>query len=520
MSRIVFESERPVAQVNPGRADIACFAGLVRCIQGATLPAAVLDWLAAQGWVDGPYARPLSPIADIPIPIENYAAFTALFDGGGSEASFGTDYVAATVRTFFAQGGKRCYVVRMDDPVTPTDDVAAKQAKLQKLLPGSTYSLDDQRGWHGAGHLAGLPEVSFLVMPDLPALCASAPEGAKGQTPATPSGPEQFVECSNAEVAAEPTLTYGASGPRLTDKDYGNWAQAVQTVLQYLSSSLREMQLVAAFPLPQDTSIAATAENPADSLTQDIHDVIFAQMKETPGLNGSISSAFLQLSYPWLKTSGSWVLLEGLEPPDGALAGILARNALTRGTFQNATKIIPAEVFDLSPILPGQETRVSATPLSWGDNSLKPLIERLSLFGFTPSGIALLSDVTAYPGESYRPGRIHRLVSVILRAARNFGDHIVFQTNGPALWARVQRFLLNLMTQLWQLNALDGATIQDAFSVRCDRSTMTQNDLDNGRLVAIVSFNAASTIELIRVTLALEASGTSAQTIAVLAEAS
>ena len=35
-----------------------------------------------------------------------------------------------------------------------------------------------------------------------------------------------------------------------------------------------------------------------------------------------------------------------------------------------------------------------------------------------------------------------------------------------------------------ELNALDGATPADAFSVRCDRSTMTQNDLDNGRLVA------------------------------------
>jgi phage tail sheath protein FI len=88
------------------------------------------------------------------------------------------------------------------------------------------------------------------------------------------------------------------------------------------------------------------------------------------------------------------------------------------------------------------------------------------------------------------------------------------------LWARVATFLGQLMTRLWQLDALDGDTITDAFSVRCDRGTMTQNDLDNGRLVAEVSFNAAATIELIRVTLAVETSGTSAQSIAALAEAS
>ena len=54
----------------------------------------------------------------------------------------------------------------------------------------------------------------------------------------------------------------------------------------------------------------------------------------------------------------------------------------------------------------------------------------------------------------------------------------------------------------------------------CDRSTMTQNDVDSGRLVAQVTFTAAATIELIRVTLALEASGASSQEISAnLAEA-
>ena len=595
MSRILFESERPVVQVNPGRADVACFVGLVRCVAptvvsttatqaaagaitlavasasgiaigqtvagsgiptgaavtaiygttvtissgvlaalsntavnftGPAISPAVQDWLKLQGWVTGPFARPLSPIFDIPIPIENYAAFTALFDGGGSAASFGTDYLAVSVRTFFAQGGKRCYVVRMGDPVGPADTAATKSATLQSLLPVNTYEADDQRGWHGVGHLSGLPDASFLAMPDLPALTASAPEGAKGQEPVTPGGPVQFEECPNEDVTPTAPLQYGASAPRLAPNDYKQWAAAVQTVLLFLSNngSLREMLLVAAFPMPQDTDVAASAENPSVSLTQDIHEVINAVMPEPQGtetgLSIGISSAFLQLAYPWLKTTGSSVLLEGLESPDGALVGILARNALTRGTFMSAVKVVPAEIFDVSEILPAMETTVSATPLVWGDNSTKPLIERISLFGFTPNGLALLSDVTAYAGESYRPGRIHRLVAVILRASRRLGEQIVFQSNGPRLWAQVQAFLLQLMTKLWRLNALDGATISDAFSVRCDGSTMTQNDLDNGRLVALVSFNAASTIELIRVTLALETSGTSSQPNTALAEAS
>jgi len=183
-------------------------------------------------------------------------------------------------------------------------------------------------------------------------------------------------------------------------------------------------------------------------------------------------------------------------------------------------KVVPAEITDVSPSLPAEDLAIPVSVPVWGDNSWKPLVVRLSLFGFTPAGLRLLSDVTAYPGEAYRPARVHRLVSVISRAAQQLGERIVFVNNGAALWRKVESTLAQLLTQLWQLNALDGDTAQDAFSVRCDSSTMSQNDLDSGRLIAQVTFTAASTVELIEVTLALETSGASAQGIAVMAEAS
>ena len=605
MSRVLFENARSAMQVDPGRADVACFVGLVRRA-GVAVPASVHDWLQAQGWLNPNYVRPLDALADLPVPVENWAGFTAMFDPGGGDVNFGTDYLAASVRSFFAQGGKRCYVVRMDDPVSPADDASARAKKLTRLLPDNTYQPDDRRSWHGVGHLAGLPDVSFLAVPDVPVLAASNPITAPPAPDAAATGPEVFVECAGvtATPAANPAITSAASrtfqvgvadsftvqaagspvptisqtgtlpagiifkdnqdgtatlsgtatssavgdlaftasnsvgtatqsftlivtenlaAPRLTDADYDNWANAVSTILQYLVSgevrhqpSLREVQFVAALPLPQE---AAAETSPSSILAQDIHQVITKYLPESKDqpvdqvAGGRISSPFLQLAYPWLKTTGSNVLRESLEPPDGALTGILARNALKRGTFTSATKITAAEIYDLWPPLPPSETRVSATPLSWGDNSAKPLIERLSLFGFQPDGIRLLSDVTAYPGESYRSGAVNRLVAVICRAARRLGEEVIFEPNGANLWARMQTLLRELLTSLWRLNALDGKTANDAFSVRCDRSTMTQNDLDNGRLVAEVVFNAAASIELIHVTLALETSGASAQEI-------
>lgn len=531
MSRVIFNNQPTAPQLNPGRADIACFVGLVRLWTGATLSASTSAWLSSLGYSNSQIAT----ITNIPVLLGSYPAFTAIFDDGTEGTGFGTDYLAAEVRSFFAQGGKRCYVVRVDDPVTPSDTAQDKAAKIQELLPSTLYAPDDSQSWTGVGCLTPLEDVSFLLTPDLPVLSASQPDAAVGQVPVTAAGPEEFVVCSQGDITPQQYRTFPSPAPSLKSADYGPWAASVATILNYLSSGsltgqphLREIQFVAAFPLPQDADGATAAENPSSTeIAQDIHNVINAQMPEIvlpEGIVpvGNISSSFLQLAYPWLKTSGSGVLLESLEPPDGALAGLLARNALTRGTFTSATKIRPAEIYDVSPALPAQEMQTSAEPLIWGiDSPQKALIERLSLFGFTPLGLRLLSDVTAYPGESYRSAPVSRLVAVICRAARRMGESAVFQSNGPALWGRVQRFLQNLLTRLWSLNALDGATVAEAFSVRCDRTTMTQNDLDNGRLIANVTFTAASTVETITVKLAMETSGTSAQQItANMAEAS
>ncbi|HEY6389724.1 MAG TPA: phage tail sheath C-terminal domain-containing protein [Bryobacteraceae bacterium] len=507
MSRVVFDYEGPVVESDPARTDIACFVGLVRT-SGAAVPSSIQSWLKTRGWLDGPSARPLAYLADIPIPIDNYATFSLLFDPGGSDAAFGTDYLAAAVRSFFAQGGRRCYVVRMGDPVTPSDDADAKLAKLAKLLPRTDYAVDDRRSWHGVGHLGGLPDVSILALPDLPALSASGAEGAKGNTPAIPSIPEQFVECSASSIVPPRRRLFSQPAPRLVPDDYAAWTGSIGAVVAFLfNRGFHELQFVAAMPLPWDADVAQAAEMASSrELAQDIQEVVQTHLPRTADGDAN-PFRLLQLSYPWLRTTGSQVLLEGLEPPDGALAGMLAYNALTRGAFTDATKVPPAEIFDIWPPLPAHEnTTPLAAPL-WDIASDKPLIVRISLFGFTPAGLRLLSDVTAYPGEDYRPARIPRLIAVISRACRRLGEQLVFQNNGPVAWASLQAALRQLMTRLWRLNALEGAGLQDSFSVRCDRSTMTQNDLDNGRLVAQITFTAAATIELIRITLAINTSG-------------
>jgi Bacteriophage tail sheath protein len=63
---------------------------------------------------------------------------------------------------------------------------------------------------------------------------------------------------------------------------------------------------------------------------------------------------------------------------------------------------------------------------------------------------------------------------------------VVFEPNGEQLWANVRQTVEDFLFKEWKSGSLVGTKPEQAYFVRCDRSTMTQNDLDNGRLICLV----------------------------------
>jgi phage tail sheath protein FI len=102
---------------------------------------------------------------------------------------------------------------------------------------------------------------------------------------------------------------------------------------------------------------------------------------------------------------------------------------------------------------------------------------------------------------------VNRLVCAIVRAARTTGETAVFQNNGEALWRRLRESMEDLLAGLWAEGALAGEFAAEAFEVRCDRSTITQSDLDAGRVLCRISFTAASPIVHVTVVLAMDEGG-------------
>lgn len=453
--------------------------------------------------------RILNNLLDVPVPIDSWDLFDYLFAWDKRYINgqiIGTSYLGAAVRSFFAQGGTKCYVVRVGDPGFLLSQQARRQYRLRFLLPGYpdrlTVNPIDRYTWRGIGHLFGLPDVSFLCLPDLPELLSVDRKEVIPPKP-FPSPPEIFVECSEAEPVPADQLPQFLTAPRCNEQAYKEWAKVLNLVGHLLAQYRREVQLVAALPLPTEGS--AVEQSPLPALLDQGSGPLSYLLDDSPR---GIASAFVQIVYPWAKTSGAARLPEQLENPEGILMGVLARNALNRGAFRSAAGLGLVDVYDVFPLLSREQTESLHDVIISQEMTVRhSLLERVSILGLTPLGWRLRSDVTTSLYESYRPACVNRLVSSLVRAARRLGEEYTFENSGEFLWGRLQESLNSLLLGFLQAGALRGDTVDDAFQVRCDRTTMTQADLDNGRVIVQVQFTAALPIEQITVVLALNESG-------------
>ena len=81
---------------------------------------------------------------------------------------------------------------------------------------------------------------------------------------------------------------------------------------------------------------------------------------------------------------------------------------------------------------------------------------------------------------------IRRLAAFLEHSIDHGLQWVVFEPNNERLWASVREQVDDFLTTLWRNGRLVGTKAEDAFFVRCDPSTMTQEDIDNGRLVVLV----------------------------------
>ncbi|MCW7541907.1 phage tail sheath subtilisin-like domain-containing protein [Aquabacterium sp. A7-Y] len=197
-------------------------------------------------------------------------------------------------------------------------------------------------------------------------------------------------------------------------------------------------------------------------------------MSEVRNMRARMDSKHAALYYPWVTVLDPITRGEIDLPPSGFVAGIYARNDVDRGVYK-----APAN----------EEVRLALgfeTLINKGQQEvLNP--EGINCFRFFEGrGMRLWGARTISSDPEWKYINVRRYFAYLERSVDKGTQWAVFEPNGEQLWANVRRTIEDFLLTEWQNGALLGDKPEKAFFVRCDRSTMTQNDLDNGRLICLI----------------------------------
>jgi phage tail sheath protein FI len=189
-------------------------------------------------------------------------------------------------------------------------------------------------------------------------------------------------------------------------------------------------------------------------------------------------STYAAFYHPWievadpLSTSGFRKTI----PSIGHIAGILARSDITRGVHKAPANEVVIGALNLSTVVDkGRQDMLNPK----GVNCIRD-------FRADGRGIRLWGARTTSSDAEWKYLNIRRLFLFIEESIDQGTQWVVFEPNSDPTWAAVRRNVSNFLTSVWRSGALYGTTAEEAFFVKCDRTTMTEDDIQNGRLICVI----------------------------------
>jgi len=231
-----------------------------------------------------------------------------------------------------------------------------------------------------------------------------------------------------------------------------------------------------------DCEESATTESVADSLA---------------AMTGA-NAAYAALYFPWvlapdqLQNNASRAF-----PPSGFVAGIYARTDVTRGVWK-----APAGT---EACLSGAKTVTVTfrdTDQDWLNSRGINCLRDFPASGLVVWGARTLAGSDAAASD-WKYVNLRRLAIFLEDSIRDGTKWAAFEPNGELLWAKLRASIDAFTLGLWRSGALQGSSASSAWFVRCDATTMTQADIDNGLVNVVIGVAVAKPAEfvIIRITL-------------------
>ena len=183
---------------------------------------------------------------------------------------------------------------------------------------------------------------------------------------------------------------------------------------------------------------------------------------------------YAALYHPWLKVFDPLDKKNISIPPSGSVLGIYARSDNTRGVHKApANEVVRGCVGLECQFNTGEQDILNPK----GVNLIR---------AFAGQGIRVWGARTATSNSSWKYINVRRLFIFIEESIKANTNWAVFEPNDEVLWVRVQRTISVFLTNLWRGGSLAGTSPEEAFFVHIGRDTMSQDDIDNGRLICVI----------------------------------
>ena len=259
-----------------------------------------------------------------------------------------------------------------------------------------------------------------------------------------------------------------------------------------------------------DVSIVAAPGSSAGSSMRAVHQVLIshaermkyriAVLDTPPGRSvgdarndrAALDSKHAAMYYPWVvvanpaaRPSDDTIPKEVLLPPSGFVCGIYARTDAERGVWKApANEVVRGALRFEREVSRGEQEVLNPE----GINCLRTFFGR---------GSRVWGARTISSDPEWIYVNVRRYFNYVERSIDRSTQWAVFEPNGPALWSNISDTVTAFLFAEWRSGALLGATPEEAFFVRCDRSIMTQADIDNGRLICEVGIAAIKPAEFV-----------------------
>lgn len=200
---------------------------------------------------------------------------------------------------------------------------------------------------------------------------------------------------------------------------------------------------------------------------------------------GQYNSSYAAVYHPWLRARDPITGTTIDVPPAGHVAGCFARTDNDRGVFKAPANVVLRGITGLKiDVTTGEQDILNPAGIN--------VLRRFDQLGYVVWGARTMSSDTLW---KYVP--VRRLFIFLEQSIARGTRYAVFEPNAQPLWMRIRDSVTNFLTTQWRSGALFGESPEQAFFVKVDETTTTQDDRDLGRVNILVGIAPVKPAEFV-----------------------